>query len=373
MSGLKNVDEEQLPPKSGLRRILNSRVAALLTYPHGVDGYLEQFDRKWSVEDVRAELVAVRRQTTDSVTVQLRPNANWRGFRAGQYLRLSVDVNGVRRTRCFSPTNSVHATNSLIELTCKIGPDSVVARHLSERAEAGDVLHLSQAEGQFALPVARPERVLLISGGSGITPVLSMLRTLTDEGHRGEITFLHYCNRAADQLYASELAAIAAQHYNVQLLRCYTEPGQGGELEGLFSHAQLAQAVPDYRDAETYLCGPPGMMKAVQSAYEQDGIGERLHLEHFSAAPGRSWWMAPMPRANCVLRGASVSPATTATLCSTRPRPRASGRRPAAAWASATPVPAVRPRAACATRVPARSARPARKTSRSASTCRWAR
>lgn len=275
--------------QKGLRRALNSRVAAILTYPHGVDRYLEQFDRRWSTRSVRAEIVGLQRQTDDTVTVQLRPNGNWQGFKAGQYVRLSVEIDGVRRTRCFSPANSVHARNGLLELTCKIGPASQVARYLDEHAECGEVLELSQAEGEFALPDIRPERVLLISGGSGITPALSMLRTLTDEGHAGPITFLHYCNSAASQLYPAELEQIAARHANVDLIRCYAQSNQNeyerGELEGFFSQAQLEQAVPDFREAETFLCGPPAMMQAVESAYDAEGIRSRLHLERFSAAP----------------------------------------------------------------------------------------
>ncbi|MGH8457488.1 MAG: ferredoxin reductase, partial [Stenotrophobium sp.] len=266
-----------------LRRVLSSRIAATLTYPHGVDRYLEQFAPTWSLREVRAEVTAVRRQTADSVTMTLRPNANWQGFRAGQYVRLTVEIDGVRRTRCYSPANSVHARDGLIELTAKAHAGGFVSKHLQQNLRPGMTVGLSQAEGQFALPEQRPERILLISGGSGITPVMAMLRTLCDEGHSGRITFLHYANAAQDQIYAAELAAIAARHPNVQLLRCYNS--EGGELSGLFSREQLLKAIPDYTKAQAFLCGPPGMMKAVQKVWADDGLTERLHLEHFTAAP----------------------------------------------------------------------------------------
>jgi ferredoxin-NADP reductase len=114
---------------------------------------------------------------------------------------------------------------------------------------------------------------------------MSMLRTLCEEGHTGQITFLHYSNAASDQIYADELAMINAQHLNVELIRAYNEPNQGGELQGLFSHEQLAKAVPDFADAQAFLCGPPGMMKAVQKVWADAGLSEQLHLEHFTAAP----------------------------------------------------------------------------------------
>jgi ferredoxin-NADP reductase len=272
-------------PSAGLRRLLDSRLAAILTYPHGVDRYLEQFDPTWSLHEVRAEIVALHHGTADSVTLTLRPNGNWQGFRAGQFVRLTVEINGVRRTRCYSPANSAHATDGLIELTAKAHARGFVSKHLNQQAEPGMIVTLSQADGVFALPEPRPERVLLISGGSGITPVMSMLRTLLDEGHRGRISFLHYCNTPADMIYADELAAVAARHTNVELIRCYAQPNQGGELQGLFSRAQLRKAVPDYATAETFLCGPPAMMQAVEQVWAGDGIGERLHLERFTAAP----------------------------------------------------------------------------------------
>jgi ferredoxin-NADP reductase len=170
-------------------------------------------------------------------------------------------------------------------LTVKAHPTGYVSRFLCDKARAGMIVTLSQANGSFALPAQRPRRILLISGGSGITPMMSMLRTLCDESHTGRITFLHYSHAAKDLIYADELAAIAARHPNVELLRAFVEPAQGGELQGLFQREQLSRAIQDYTEAATFLCGPPGMMKIVQRVWAEDGISERLHLEHFTAAP----------------------------------------------------------------------------------------
>lgn len=270
--------------QSRVHRALRSQLVERLTTPHGIDRYLEAFNPSWSVFETRARVTAVRRQTEDTVTIVLRPNANWQGFRAGQFIRLTAAIDGKRHTRCFSPANSVHAADGRIELTAKINPDGVLTRYLRDHATPGMVVTLSEADGSFALPTPRPARVLLISGGSGITPVMAMLRTLCDEGHAGRITFLHYANSANGQIYADELAEIAARHPNVALLRAYTD-GKGGELGGLFSREQLAGAVPDYADAETFLCGPPGLMDRVEAVWQDDGISDRLHMERFTAAP----------------------------------------------------------------------------------------
>lgn len=270
--------------KTLVRKALNSRLAERLSYPHGVDHYLQYLNPNWSIGEVRARVVSVHSQTPDTVTLQLKPNSVWAGFKPGQFVRLTVSINGRLHSRCFSPAQSLHCADGIIELTAKLHAKAFVTRYLRDELKPGDSIGLSQADGEFALPDVRPERVLLISGGSGITPVMSMLRTLADEGHSGAITFLHYANRATDQLYARELAAIAEAHANVTLLRCYVE-GNEGELSGLFSAEQLHQAVPDFAKAETFLCGPPGLMGAVEKVYGEMGLGGRLHLERFSAAP----------------------------------------------------------------------------------------
>ena len=270
--------------QQGLNRLLQSRVADVLGYPHGVDRYLEVFNPLWSATEVRARVESVQHLTADSVTLTLKPNRNWQGFVPGQFVQLTVSLNGKLHTRCYSPANSLHRPDGTLELTAKAHADGFVSKHLRDGMRVGDVVTLSQAGGEFALPAQRPERVLLISGGSGITPVMSMLRTLCDEGFKGEITFLHYANRAEDMIYADEVADIAERFANVTLLRAFGDAGEGGELSGLFSSEHLFKSVPDFAQATTFLCGPPPMMAAVEKVWEEQGIGDRLHKEQFTLA-----------------------------------------------------------------------------------------
>ena len=269
--------------RQGVKSLLKSRIAETLAYPHGVDRYLEYINPAWSLNEIRASVISKCSQTSDTVTLKLRPNSNWQGFKPGQYLRFSVSIDGSLRTRCFSPVQSAHADDGLIEITAKLPADAFVTRHMRDRLDIGDVVTLSQAEGEFALPDTRPQRIVLISGGSGITPVMSMLRTLCDEGHQGAITFLHYNNRYSDQLYADELDALSHMHPNLKVLRCYAQDTHG-ELNGLFSEAQLAAAIPDFDAAETFLCGPPGLMQAVEAVYAARACIQRLHVERFTLA-----------------------------------------------------------------------------------------
>jgi ferredoxin-NADP reductase len=262
-------------------------VEALAT-PHGIDRYLELVHPMLTVRELRAVVTDVHRSTADSVTLTLRPTRQWRGFRAGQFVQIAVDIDGVRRTRCYSPSNSQHRGDGRIELTVKAHADGVVSQYLYANARPGLVVGLTQADGSFRLPQPRPERVLLISGGSGVTPVLSMLRTLVDEGHPGEIAFLHYAPREAAVAQLAQLRDLAGQHPNVRLVLAYTREESGGNLAGHFEETHLADAAPWYPTAQTFLCGPRALMAAVRAHYVDKGIEDTLHTEQFTlqvAAP----------------------------------------------------------------------------------------
>jgi ferredoxin-NADP reductase len=109
-----------------------------------------------------------------------------------------------------------------------------------------------------------------------------MLRSLCDEKHAGEIVFLHYAYTALDVAYADELRAIAAQHPNVRLVLAYTDQEVGGDLHGFFGQEHLDAVAPWFAEAETFLCGPPGLMRAVREHYRNAGVEHLLHAEEFA-------------------------------------------------------------------------------------------
>ena len=275
---------------TGLTTALSRRVLSALSYPHPVASYAEVLNprlrRRTSSGHVPATVVAVQRPTADSVTLAIRPLSRWRGFKPGQFIELVVDVDGVRRVRCFSPAQSVHVDDGLIELTIKANADGEVSRYLYDHAHQGMMLAVSPPQGAFHLPEHRPERIVLISGGSGITPVLAMLRTLVDEAHAGRISFVHYARRPSDVIAGEELQAIATAHANIDVLIVYTaaDARDQGAGNGHCSAAQLAALVPDLAAAQTWLCGPTGLMEAVGSVFEQNGWSEQLHQERFGLA-----------------------------------------------------------------------------------------
>ena len=267
-------------PRGIAQRLLHSSLLEALAYPHGVDRYVELINPLLVKREVRAEIAAVRRQTSRSVTLTLCPNENWHGIRAGQFVNVSVEIDGVRETRPYSPAGSVHAAGGTLELTVSTHPDGKVSRHLRDHARPGTIVGLGQAEGDFVLPATRPERVLLISGGSGITPVMAMLRTLCDEGlvDQGggttEVGFLNYARSPELALYGAELAQLQERHAGVRVARGFTRGAQAGSLSGRFDREHLRAAISEHRDAATFVCGPPALIDAVRSVWAQDDLPE---------------------------------------------------------------------------------------------------
>lgn len=276
-----------------LRRVIKAVDAAAT--PHGVDRYLELVVPTWSSTEVRGRVTQVRHQTANTVTLNIEANHNWRGFEAGQYTQLTVEIAGVRHTRCYSMANAP-SDGRTIELTVKAHPDGVVSNYLVNHAQPGLVVGLSPAQGQFVLAPDRPERVLLISGGSGITPVMSMLRALCAEGFDGTLSFVHYCLTEADLSYSRELNELSRQNPGLRLFRVFTDQSGRGDLDGFLSVAQLDDIDPGWRSAEAYVCGPAPLMESARRIFAEtsveagagaDGRGEpgisaQLHTEAFT-------------------------------------------------------------------------------------------
>jgi ferredoxin-NADP reductase len=239
----------------------------LLVGPHGIDRYLELIRPDITVRDARARVLDVRHQTERSVTLTLRPNSAWSGFDAGQFIRVGVEVDGVRRTRTYSPACSERSSDGLLELTVTAHPSGLVSQHLLGRVRAGTILHLGEAQGDFVLPRPRPRRLVLISGGSGITPVLSMLRTLVDENHDGEIGFVHYARTAADWLYASEVRELAARHPNLAVDYVATREG-GGHL----TRRSIERVAGSLTGVHAAVCGPPSLIEAVRRVWPDPAL-----------------------------------------------------------------------------------------------------
>lgn len=273
-----------------LSTIARSRPVAALASPHGVDHYLARINPMWAAHEVRARVVHVHRETDTPgapvATLTLRPTSTWRGHRAGQYVQVGVDLPGSARrmTRCFSISSAASGPGEDVTLTIRSHAAGQVSTYLVD-AEPGQLLHLSQAQGRFTLPVSPAtlgvDPLLFITGGSGITPAMSMVRTLLRDGYDGRagrpVTFLHHARSPQDQIFADELAGIAEADNDVSVHLRYGDD--------VFSELELRRLVPRYRDTDTWACGPAGMVELVRAAYHGS---PRLRLELFKPPNSRS-------------------------------------------------------------------------------------
>src|SRR5919112_2526750 len=163
------------PPVRGVVRALR-RLAESAVTPLVPADYLDLVNPLRSGADLRGRVVAVEAETADAATVRIRPGRSWRGHRPGQYVRIGVDVDGVRQWRAYSLTHGPRA-DGRISITVKAVPGGTVSEYLVHRVGVGTLLHLERAAGDFVLP-ADGGRFLFVTAGSGITPVIGMLRNL---------------------------------------------------------------------------------------------------------------------------------------------------------------------------------------------------
>jgi ferredoxin-NADP reductase len=245
------------------------QLAELVATPLVPADFLDLVDPLRSPADLRARILAVTPETRDAVTLVLRPGRGWRGHTPGQYVRIGVDVDGVRQWRAYSVTSS---TASSFTVTVKAIPDGVVSNHLVRRARAGTVVQLDQAAGDFVLPPSRPAKVLFLTAGSGITPVMGMLRSALPE--LADVVVVHSAPTPSDAVFGGELRRLAAQG-RLRLVEQHTDTA------GMLGAGDLAALVPDLAERETWACGPAGMLDVLEAHWDSLGLADRLHTERF--------------------------------------------------------------------------------------------
>jgi stearoyl-CoA 9-desaturase NADPH oxidoreductase len=258
------------------------RLAEAATTPLVPDDYLDLFHPLRRGAPLRGQVVEVVRETRDAATLVIRPGADWAGHVPGQYVRVGIDVDGVRQWRAYSLTHGPRRDRN-ISITVKAVPDGVVSPHLVHDLRPGTMVHLEQATGDFVL-ADRPGKLLFVTAGSGVTPVIGMLRNLfpsTDEGvlllprsKDLDIVVVHVAPREPDSIFLSDLRALDRSGA-VRLVARYDD------VHGVLDVADLATLVPDLAERTTYACGPGGLLDALGEHHDRAGL--TLFTEQFRA------------------------------------------------------------------------------------------
>ena len=244
------------------------RVVGLLATPLVPTDYLDEVAPLRNPKVLRARIEQVRPESRDSVTLVLRPGRGWRPHEPGQYVRLGIDVDGVRLWRAYSVT----CAPGSLSVTVNAVPGGVVSNHLVRHARPGMLVHLDPPAGDFTLPAPRPEKVLFVTAGSGITPVMGMLRSTLHE--LGDVVVVHSAPEREAVVFGDELRGLAAAG-RIQLIERHTR------TSGRITPEQLAGLVPDLFARQAWACGPNEMLDALGAYWAEAGAADRLHVERF--------------------------------------------------------------------------------------------
>ncbi|MEU5326181.1 ferredoxin reductase [Streptomyces parvus] len=246
------------------------KLLEMVTTPLLPSDYLDLVSPLRTGADLRGRIEAVHPETSDAATVVIRPGRAWRRHTAGQYVRIGVDVDGVRLWRAYSITSPTNRRDGRITITVKAIPDGKVSNHLVRRAKPGTLIQLDQPTGDFVLPRAKPAKVLYLTAGSGITPVMGMLR---DTG-LDDVVMVHCAPQPQDVIFRKELHSLVADK-KLRLTEVHTD------TDGKLDIARLQELVPDWAERETWACGPAGLLDAAEEHWTAHGVRARLHTERF--------------------------------------------------------------------------------------------
>ena len=254
--------------RDGLRRLAEAAVS-----PLDPSDVLDIFNPLRSGTDLRGRIVSVEAETADSATLVIKPGRDWAGHVPGQYVRIGVDVDGVRLWRTYSLTHGPRP-DRCISITVKGIPDGVVSNHLVRRARPGQMVQLGQAAGDFVLSDPMPAKLLLVTAGSGITPVIGMLRNLFSRAVpvQSDIVLLHSALSRSEVIFGDELRQYAARGW-LRLVELHTD------VDGILDVDDLDTIVPDIEDRTTFACGPVGLLDALEEHHSARALP--LHIERF--------------------------------------------------------------------------------------------
>jgi stearoyl-CoA 9-desaturase NADPH oxidoreductase len=267
--------ERGAPPKvPRLQRNVLRAVKAFST-PLLPDDYLELINPLWSTRELRGRIERIEPETPDAATVVVRPGYEWPGHKPGQFVRIGIDVDGVRHWRAYSLTSDPDNPDGVISITVKNVDEGTVSPELVRRGRPGTIVGLGGVEGDFVLPDPPPDRLLFISAGSGVTPIMSMLRSLAHQDALGDVVMIHSARSEEDAIFGSQLRDLDRRfegfHLHLQLT---------GEQGRLTPH-HLGDICSDWHGRETFLSGPSEMLDAMEEHWAEHDLQDQLRMERF--------------------------------------------------------------------------------------------
>ena len=250
------------------------------TTPLLPDDYLALMNPLWSTRELKGTIEQIRPETPEASTIVIRPSHEWPGHEPGQYLRIGVSIDGRRHWRAYSLTADPGHPDGLISITVKHVAEGRMSPHFTRRIEPGATVYLGGVEGTFGLPDPLPPRLLFVSAGSGITPIMSMLRELERRDALSDVVHVHSERTAESVIFSDLLNGMAERHPG------YVRHEHFTESKDRLGPAAIAELCGDWRERYTLASGPGEMLDAIAEHWEAEGDPELLDMERFQPTYG---------------------------------------------------------------------------------------
>ena len=206
-------------------------------------------------------------------------------FVPGQFLNVAFSIGGARMNRSYSISSSP-MQREYVELTVRREPRGAVSRHIVDLLKVGDQIETGGPVGRFTFTGTEADSIVLIAGGVGVTPMVSITRYLTERSWAGDIFFINVCRTPADNMFADEVAALQRVNPKLHVVVTMSRP-EGTNWKGLRGHITkelLTQTVPNLASRRIHLCGPSAMMASVKAILTELGVSsDHLKTEAFGA------------------------------------------------------------------------------------------
>jgi ferredoxin-NADP reductase len=252
-------------------------LAARATTPLLPDDYLKFLNPLWSARELRGAIVDVQPETSDSATVRIKPGWGFSGkYQPGQYVGIGLRVDGRWHWRSYSLTSVPTRHKKIISITVKATPEGFLSSHLVNGVKPGTIVRLAAPTGDFTMPDPPPDKMLFITAGSGITPVMAMLRTLRRRDQHPDVVHIHSAPTADDVIFGDELRQLERDDSDYRLhLQLTAEMGK-------LDLADIGEQVPDWQQREAWVCGPNAILDSAEKLWQKHDLTDKLHMERFT-------------------------------------------------------------------------------------------
>lgn len=237
------------------------------------DFWISEFNSLWTWQRPMARIVERHIEAKNTATLVLKPNKHFVGFKAGQHLNVTVDVNGVRLTRSYS-LSDIPNHKGFLSITVKAIENGKVSGYLCHQIKVGDVIEIGQAFGEMTIHSPSSNPMVFLAAGSGITPLMALIRQLTANDLSHQVTLIYWAKNRAELCFVQELRQLDSQHKNFHVNFALTNETEllAGELNRRPDAELLSNTIPNLDNSQVFACGNTGFVESIRELIGQKAV-----------------------------------------------------------------------------------------------------